>query len=125
METDACVTSHGLEYPVIVKPNSTDGSFGITSKSVAHNDEELISAVHDIRNVFFIDCPILVQEYLTGRDVNVGLLGYDDQGVPIVLPITEEDYNALPADLPKICGFESKVKKKKTKFIKQQLSFPV
>ena len=29
---------------------------------------------------------------------------------PWVLPISEEDYSALPEGLPKICGFESKVK---------------
>jgi hypothetical protein len=28
---------------------------------------------------------------------------------PWVLPISEEDYSALPDGLPKICGFESKV----------------
>ena len=41
---------YGLEYPVIVKPNSTDGSFGITSKSVCHNLEQIKEAWHEVRH---------------------------------------------------------------------------
>ncbi|KAI3643921.1 hypothetical protein MP228_010085 [Amoeboaphelidium protococcarum] len=103
---------YGLEFPVIVKPNSTDGSFGITAKSVCHNVEEVRAAIDNIRNVFFVKGAILVQEFLTGRDINVGVMEKRDlttnQMEPWVLPITEEDYSALPDDLPKICGFESK-----------------
>jgi D-alanine-D-alanine ligase len=103
----------GLAYPIIVKPNSTDGSFGITSKSVCHTLQDVHAAVDQIRNIFHIHGAILLQEYLTGRDVNVGVMErWNPQGgrmEPWVLPITEEDYSALPEDLPKICGFESKV----------------
>lgn len=106
---DEDLESHGLEYPVILKPNSTDGSFGITAKSVANNIQELESALRQVRQVFHIDCPVIVQEYLTGRDINVAILGNDNvNGEPHVLPLTEEDYSAVPDGLPKICGFESK-----------------
>lgn len=104
-------TSFGLEYPIIVKPNSTDGSFGITSKSVCHNLNDVKGAIKMIRETFQITGAVLFQEYLTGRDVNVGVMERPaENGMmePWTLPITEEDYSALPADLPKICGFESK-----------------
>ena len=105
-------TAHGLEFPVIVKPNSTDGSFGITAKSVCHNMDQLKDSMNDIRNVFHIRGPVLLQEFLTGRDINVGVMERrnPESGLiePWVLPITEEDYSALPDNLPKICGFESK-----------------
>ena len=103
---------YGMLYPVIVKPNSTDGSFGITAKNVCSSLEQLHEAVSQIRNIFHIRGPILLQEYLTGRDVNVGVMEKWDpntkQYEPWVLPISEEDYSALPEGLPKICGFESK-----------------
>jgi D-alanine-D-alanine ligase len=103
----------GLSYPIIVKPNSSDGSFGITQKSVCYNEEEVKAAVKMIREVFHLDCPVLFQEFLDGRDINVGVMERrDEQGKmePWTLPITEEDYSELPDDLPKICGFESKVR---------------
>lgn len=77
---------------------------GITAKSVCRNAADLLDALHDIRHRFTLTGPVLVQEYLEGIDVNVGVIGPDMK----VLPITEEDYSALPEGLPKICGFESK-----------------
>lgn len=54
----------------------------------------------------------MLQEFLEGRDINVGVIERLDSKsghyVPWTLPITEEDYSELPPDLPKICGFESK-----------------
>ena len=102
----------GLQYPIIVKPNSTDGSFGITAKSVCHSFGDVQLAMQEIRQKFYIRGPVLYQEFLTGRDINVGVMERlnekSGEMEPWVLPITEEDYSALPDDLPKICGFESK-----------------
>ncbi len=42
---DADPLSHSLPYPVLVKPNSTDGSYGITSLSVCHNPDQLKRAL--------------------------------------------------------------------------------
>lgn len=98
-----------IAYPAFVKPSSTDGSFGITEKSVCKTPQDIDAAMKMIREDFGVDCPILVQEFLDGRDINVGVLGYcEKNGEPRALPITEEDYSALPENLPKILGFESK-----------------
>lgn len=96
-----------LEYPVLVKPNSTDGSFGITKKSVCHNETELREAICQIREVFKITCPLLVQEYLDGKDITCAIIG-NPPGPHTVLPITEEDYSAVPEGWPRILCFESK-----------------
>lgn len=48
-----------------------------------------------------------MQEYLDGKDVNVGAMEKVNEGIWI-LPISEENYDDLPPELPKICGFESK-----------------
>jgi D-alanine-D-alanine ligase len=97
----------GLKFPVLVKPNSTDGSFGITKKNVCRTEADLHAAIKSIREVFNVHGPLLIQEYLEGRDVNCAIIGNPPHG-HTVLPITEEDYSSLPAGWPKICGFESK-----------------
>ncbi|MDD5455438.1 MAG: methyltransferase domain-containing protein [Candidatus Margulisbacteria bacterium] len=94
-------------FPVIVKPNSGDSSFGITQKSVANNIEELTYAISGIREKFGYEKPILVEEFLTGKDISVGIIGNPPESYK-VLPIIEEDYSSLPPDLPKICGYEAK-----------------
>jgi len=94
-------------FPVIVKPNFGDSSFGITQRSVANNIEELINAISEIRQKFGYDKPIIVEEFLTGKDLSVGIIGNSPESYK-VLPIIEEDYSALPPELPRICGYEAK-----------------
>lgn len=94
-------------FPVIVKPNFGDSSFGITQRSVAHNVEELVNAIAEIREKFGYEKPLLVEEFLTGKDITVGIIGNPPESY-MVLPILEEDYSALPPELPKICGYEAK-----------------
>ncbi|MFH1352111.1 MAG: methyltransferase domain-containing protein [bacterium] len=96
-----------ISFPVIVKPNLGDSSFGITQKSVANNLDELISAISEMREKFGYDKPILVEEFLTGSDLTVGIIGNPPESYTI-LPIIEEDYSELPDGLPKICGYEAK-----------------
>jgi len=96
-----------FEFPVIVKPNFGDSSFGITQKCVTNNFDELLSAISEIREKFGYDKPILVEEFLTGKDLSVGIIGNPPDSYR-VLPITEEDYSGLPESLPRICGYEAK-----------------
>ncbi len=96
-----------FDFPVIVKPNFGDSSFGITQRSVANNTEELINAISEIRRKFGYDKPILVEEFLTGKDMSVGIIGNPPESY-MVLPIIEEDYSMLPPELPRICGYEAK-----------------
>ncbi|MDQ1256896.1 MAG: D-alanine-D-alanine ligase, partial [Candidatus Hydrogenedentes bacterium] len=96
-----------LDFPVIVKPNYGDSSFGITMRSVAYTAEELLNAILEIRQKFGYDKPMLIEELLTGKDITVGVIGNPPSSYT-VLPIVEEDYSTLPPDLPKICGYEAK-----------------
>jgi len=96
-----------IDFPVIVKPNFGDSSFGITQKSVAYTIEELNDAIVRIREQFGYEKPILVEEFLTGNEFTVGIIGNPPESYT-VLPIVEEDYSQLPADLPRICGYEAK-----------------
>lgn len=96
-----------LYFPAIVKPNFGDSSFGITQKSVVNNGEELLNAINEIREKFGYDKPILIEQFLTGKDLTLGIIG-NPPDIYKILPIIEEDYSALPNDLPKICGYEAK-----------------
>jgi len=96
-----------FKFPVICKPNFGDSSFGITQNSVAYAGEQLIKAISEIRDSFGYNYPILIEELLTGADLSVGIIGNPPDAYHI-LPITEEDYSAIPEKLPKICGYEAK-----------------
>jgi D-alanine-D-alanine ligase len=59
-----------IPYPVIVKPQSEAVSFGI---KVCKNSRELKEAAGAIFARF--SQPVLVESYITGREINVGLIG--------------------------------------------------
>jgi len=96
-----------FDFPVLVKPDLGDSSFGITQRSVAGDAEDLINAIREVRQKFGYEKPLLVEEFLPGKDLSVGIIGNSPSSYT-VLPITEEDYSAVPPELPKICGYEAK-----------------
>jgi D-alanine-D-alanine ligase len=96
-----------IDFPVIAKPNFADSSFGITQRSVANSIEELNDAILKIRHDFGYESPILVEEFLTGKEISIGIIGNPPESYT-TLPVIEEDYSQLPEGLPKICGYEAK-----------------
>ncbi len=74
---------------------------------VVNNIEELMDAISWIKDNYGYDKPILVEEFLTGKDLSVGIIG-NPPNEYTVLPIIEEDYSSLPNGLTKICGYEAK-----------------
>jgi len=63
----------GLSYPLIVKPANEDGSAGITEDSVVSDLAGLRRQVKYLREGFRQDS--LVEEFVDGREFNVGVLG--------------------------------------------------
>ena len=100
-------SSFDLAFPVLVKPNAADSSIGITQNSVARTKQELAKAVASVQEQVGSDCPLLIEQFLTGKDLTVSLLGNPESELT-VLPITEEDYSGLPEGLPPLCGYEAK-----------------
>ena len=96
-----------IDFPVIVKPNFGDSSFGISQSSVCNNIEELENAIKAVHLAYGYDSHVLLEEFLTGKDISVGIIGNPPESYQ-VLPIIEEDYSALPDGLPQICGYEAK-----------------
>jgi D-alanine-D-alanine ligase len=93
-------------FPAILKPNTGDSSQGITKDAVVKNEKGLLGYLDRLR-VEFPKRSVLVQEYLTGAEYSVALIGNPDQGLR-ALPILEVDYSQLDPKLPKILGYESK-----------------
>lgn len=77
-----------LEFPLIVKPRSESVSFGL---KVVHNAEELREGAQVIFDKF--QQPVLVERYIEGREVNVGVLG---NSPPEALPPAELDFGEGP-----------------------------
>jgi D-alanine-D-alanine ligase len=93
-------------FPALLKPNWGDSSQGITKDAVVHNERSLIDYLERLR----ADFPrrgVLVQEFLTGPEYSVGLIGNPEHGLR-ALPVLEVDYTKLDPGLPKILGYESK-----------------
>jgi len=70
---DDTVIPSNLHYPVIVKPNAEGSSKGLVGVSVANSRSELIGLLREKRNRY--RQPLLVEEYIQGREFTVGILG--------------------------------------------------
>jgi D-alanine-D-alanine ligase len=92
-----------LKFPLIVKPPQEDASLGITSKSVVRDVKELLGTMDSLQREF--QSPVLVEEFVEGREFYVGLLGNVQ---PQALPVIELDFSAFPADRPKVASYEAK-----------------
>jgi D-alanine-D-alanine ligase len=69
VETDLA----SLAYPVIVKPNDEGSSKGIRNQSVAANPATAVQRARWLREKY--GCPVLVEEFLAGPEVTVGIAG--------------------------------------------------
>jgi D-alanine-D-alanine ligase len=103
---DPDLSKLSLSFPLLVKPNSGDSSFGITQKNIVHNQDELVEILKETRKIIGSYKPVLLEEFLPGKEISVGIIG--NSARCNVLPITEENYSAVPADLPRICCYEAK-----------------
>ncbi len=62
-----------LRFPLFVKPSREGTSMGVSAKSIVHNEEELREQVGYIINRY--KQPALVETYIEGREVTVGMVG--------------------------------------------------
>ena len=95
--------SHDLAFPVIVKPAREDGSIGIEFNAVVSSIRELMERIDWLHANF--DSPVLIEEYVEGREMYVGVIGNEN---PVALPVVELDLSKLPEGRPKIAGAEVK-----------------
>ena len=86
-------------YPAIVKPAAEDASIGVEQRSVVRTAKALKARVEAMFESFD---EVLVQRYIEGRELNVGVVG------DTVLPISEIDFTRMPKGLWPIVTYRSK-----------------
>jgi D-alanine-D-alanine ligase len=92
-------TVPSVGFPAIAKPAAEDASIGVEQRSVARSARALaerVAAMHERWD------EVLVQRYIDGREVNVGILGDE------VLPISEIDFSASPKGMWRIVSYRAK-----------------
>ena len=86
-----------FEFPMFVKSATEDASLGIAHASVVTDLKQLserVAFIHEQTN-----SGALVEEYIEGRELYVGVLGNDRL---TVLPVWEMTFGSLPENLPAI-----------------------
>ena len=86
-------------FPAICKPAAEDASLGVEQKSVVKSARQLQARVSEMHTGWN---EIVVQRFIAGREVNVGILG--DQ----VLPVAEIDFSGMPDQYWRIVSYRSK-----------------
>lgn len=73
----ACDDDHrqlgDLAYPLIVKPNDEGSSKGIRGRTVLDTPAEVLACCRQLHRDY--GCPVLVEEFLPGTEVTVGVIG--------------------------------------------------
>jgi D-alanine-D-alanine ligase len=86
-----------LRFPLFVKSSTEDASLGIAHASVVDDARQLTERVVFIHEQIHSDA--LVEEYIEGRELYVGVIGNDRLKV---LPVWEMSFGSLPEKLPAI-----------------------
>jgi D-alanine-D-alanine ligase len=103
---DLAATIPSGVFPALIKPNFGDSSIGITREAVVNTWEEA-SAYLSLLRQQLPGCPILIQEFLTGPEYSLGIIGNPGSNCR-VLPILEVDYSRLDPGLPRLLTYDSK-----------------
>ncbi|MFN3561097.1 MAG: ATP-grasp domain-containing protein [Chloroherpetonaceae bacterium] len=92
------------QFPLIVKPLYEGSSKGIFERSVVYSVEELARQLREV--IEHYRQPALVEQFLSGREFTVALLGNGE--TLEVLPIIELLFDHLPKESRKIYSYEAK-----------------
>jgi D-alanine-D-alanine ligase len=91
------------QFPLIVQPSQEHAGIGTDRDSVVESRKALRAKVRQVLTTYHQ--PALAQQFLPGREFNVGFVG----GKKLrVLPLAEVDYSQLPAEIPPIMSYASK-----------------
>jgi D-alanine-D-alanine ligase len=86
-------------FPAICKPAAEDASLGVEQRSVVRTMRALaerVDAMHERWD------EVIVQRFIDGREVNVGIVG------DLVLPVAEVDFGGMPRGMWRIVSYRSK-----------------
>jgi D-alanine-D-alanine ligase len=86
-----------LEYPLIVKSQVEQASFGIAEASLVNNDEKLAERIEFMHAN--VGTSLILEQYVDGRELYVGVMGNTRLQV---LPVWELEMRGLRSDAPRI-----------------------
>ena len=93
-----------LTYPLIAKPSREDASLGITHEdAIIHDFDSLKNRVAELLKKY--QQPILVEQFVQGREFNISILG---NSPPRVIAISEISFSELDDKTPHITSYEAK-----------------
>jgi len=95
--------THKLNFPLLVKPPFEDASVGIENESIVTSSGQLRERINYVLKYF--SPPVLVEEFIEGRELNVAVMG--DKRLR-VLPISEIDFSEMPDHLHNIVSYQAK-----------------
>ncbi len=98
-----------IDYPLFVKPTREDASLGVSKESFVRNETELEKRVNYIVKRYKQQA--LVEQYISGRELNVAIIG---DKKPRVLPISEITFGNLKE--PRIVDYSAKWIKDSTEY---------
>ena len=104
-------TGGNLRMPLFVKPLRADASIGISGDSLVRDSMSLMKRVIMIHEK--LKDSALVEEYIEGRELYVGVVGNGD---PVALPPIEMDFSGMPEGMPHIVGSKAKWSKKSAEY---------
>jgi D-alanine-D-alanine ligase len=110
-QTSDFETAGNLRMPLFVKPLTADASIGIDGDSLVRDTTSLMKRVIAIHEK--IKDSALVEEYIEGRELYVGVLGNRE---PLPLPPVEVDFTGFPEGEPRILGTKAKWKKNSAEY---------
>jgi D-alanine-D-alanine ligase len=92
-----------IPTPLMVKPIAEDGSIGITQRSLARTNDEVLPLVREHLKKY--RQAVLLEEFIAGREINVSIWG---NGAARLLPIAEIDFTWTDDPLQKFVTYASK-----------------
>jgi D-alanine-D-alanine ligase len=101
---DLQAAAEKLELPLFVKPLHEGSSKGITDGNLCFDEARLFSQTEFLLESY--DQPVLVEEYLPGKEFTCGVLGNGDRAV--VLPLVGMNFDTLPEGALPIYSFDAK-----------------
>jgi D-alanine-D-alanine ligase len=91
VDIDALLTRFGL--PVVIKPVREGSSLGLT---LAETREQLIDGIEKAQNH---DSQIMIEKYISGRELTVGVLGNEElTGLPVIEIVPGEGFSFFDYD---------------------------
>lgn len=93
-----------ITFPKFVKPLHEGSSKGIYNSSVVNNSAELRNEIVRIKECY--NQPSLVEDFLSGKEFTVAMLGNGDEVK--VLPVVEINLDSVPEGFNKIYSYEVK-----------------